>query len=457
MTDFITPSSFAEGGPLLPEDALGHEAFARTLLRHVRQAPVGTVIALQGSWGLGKTSALARVAKLTHQEELPGYAAGALWINPWQYGTADLLTPLVLALVERGVRAVEGKRRDRGALERAAGSLALAGLSFGAKAASLSLPGGVLWEKGGEELRKVAHTWLEPKSPNGPPVDPVAQMASSFRELVEAALDADQQAVGGRLLICIDDLDRCLPPRQVALLEALNFLTSAGAPASFLVALDPTLARQAVRAHYKTDDFDPDRYLDKMFHLRVNLPGVGPDQLRALLSSRLREGVTDDDGERSLRVRLVDRFGEHAGRLDELGAQALTVSDLRNPRLVDRALRKLRVLVGSPSAAPIRKFGVDEARLLLWWLAVTERWPNLRTALQEAGDDPKEVTRRYEQIDGRCRGQSAQSRLPASVERLPTPDVSPELAEALGAVRLNPRDAALILLQHDRALIAAGL
>ena len=43
------------------------------------------------------------------------------------------------------------------------------------------------------------------------------------------------------------------------------------------------------------------------------------------------------------------------------------------------------------------------------------------------------------------------------MERLPTPEQSPELAEALGAVRLNPRDAALILLQHDRALIAAGL
>lgn len=455
MTDFITPSSFAEGGPLLPEDALGHDAFARTLLRHVRQAPVGTVIALQGSWGLGKTSALARVAKLTHQEQLPGFAAGALWINPWQYGTADLLTPLVLALVERGVRAVEGKRRERGALERAAGSLALAGLSFGAKAASLSLPGGVLWDKGGEELRKVAQGWLEPKSSGGPPVDPVAQMASSFRELVEAALDADQLAVGGRLLICVDDLDRCLPPRQVALLEALNFLTSAGAPASFLVALDPTLARQAVRAHYKTDDFDPDRYLDKMFHLRVNLPGVGPEQLRALIKTRLREGVTDDDGERSLGVRLVERFGPHAGQLDELGPQALTVSDLRNPRLVDRALRKLRVLVGTAGAP--RRFGADEARLLLWWLAVTERWPALRTALQEAGENEKEVTRRYEQIDGRCRGQSAQGRLPAAVERLPTPEQSPELAEALGAVRLNPRDAALILLMHDRALVAAGL
>lgn len=455
MTDFITPSSFAEGGPLLPEDALGHDAFARTLLRHVRQAPVGTVIALQGSWGLGKTSALARVAKLTHQEQLPGFAAGALWINPWQYGTADLLTPLVLALVERGVRAVEGKRRERGALERAAGSLALAGLSFGAKAASLSLPGGVLWDKGGEELRKVAQGWLEPKSASGPPSDPVAQMAASFRELVEAALDADQLAVGGRLLICVDDLDRCLPPRQVALLEALNFLTSAGAPASFLVALDPTLARQAVRAHYKTDDFDPDRYLDKMFHLRVNLPGVGPEQLRALIKTRLREGVTDDDGERSLGARLVARFGEHAGQLDELGPQALTVSDLRNPRLVDRALRKLRVLVGTAGAP--RRFGADEARLLLWWLAVTERWPALRTALQEAGENEKEATRRYEQIDGRCRGQSAQGRLPASVERLPTPEQSPELAEALGAVRLNPRDAALILLQHDRALVAAGL
>jgi hypothetical protein len=64
--------------------------------------------------------------------------------------------------------------------------------------------------------------------------DPVHEMAVRFRELVDVVLsqpDSSRDSATGQpgkpLLICIGDLDRCLPDHQIAMLEAMHFLTSA--------------------------------------------------------------------------------------------------------------------------------------------------------------------------------------------------------------------------------------
>ena len=195
----FTSAGAIEAGLTLPEDALGHSQVAQRLPWAVSQLSAGSVVSLQGSWGRGKTDVLARLVTAAQQSKVD-----RLWVNPWQYGTPDLLSPLVLALLDACCRRASSK-----------------GLRFS--------------------------------------------------ELVDALLE---ESGGQRRMICVDDLDRCLPDRLVALLQAMRFLISAGARATFVVALAPILARQALVTHYQTDAFDPDQYLDKMFTLRVSLPAV---------------------------------------------------------------------------------------------------------------------------------------------------------------------------------------
>jgi hypothetical protein len=75
----------------------------------------------------------------------------------------------------------------------------------------------------------------------GVDLDPVEAMAGRFRELVDEYLALLDRK--GALFVCIDDVDRCLPDHQIAMLEAIHFLTAAGARAYFLVALDPRLVQ----------------------------------------------------------------------------------------------------------------------------------------------------------------------------------------------------------------------
>ena len=359
-TDFLSQAAFDAGAVSLPTDALDHDRRARRILDFARQLPAGSVIAVQGSWGRGKTDVLARIALASYSESPPpGVADKAVWINPWQYATPDLLTPVVLALRERA------EQRGLGELvKKHASSLIAAGTSFGFKAAGMAAgPAGPLLDLAAPEAARIAGGLAARDDLQ----DPIAEMADDFRELVTAALPAEERDVGGRLLILVDDLDRCLPGRQVALLQALRFLTASGAPATFIVALDPALARQGVRAHYRTEAFDADQYLDKMFDLRVDLPALGAKNLRTLCSLLARRPVQTVTGEAVLGIEKLH------------GDIAFPVPELRNPRLIARVFTKLRFVA---SAGGLPDGGVDT---LLLWAAVGERWPEVRRVTRHVG------------------------------------------------------------------------
>ena len=363
--DFLSQASFDADTVSLPPDALGHERQARRIIGFARQLPPGAVIALQGTWGRGKTDVLARLAQVTYQPERPpGVVDRAVWINPWQYGTPDLLTPVVLRLQDRA------RTRGGAALEASkihGPTVIRAGLGFGAKAgAMLGIPGAPLLEAAAPAA---AHAFGALTADD--PGDPVAQMGDAFRQLVDAACPPEIRGVGGRVFILVDDLDRCLPERQVALLQALRFLVSAGASATFVVAMDPDLAKEGVRAFYRTDDFDAERYLDKMFDLRVDIPPLSDAMLQALIDGECRRPVLADHGEIALGLKVQDAAG------------ALAVPDLRNPRLVSKVFTKLRFL---RAAGALPAVSGEQAVLCL---AVFERWPEVRAAMDVAS--PREI------------------------------------------------------------------
>ncbi|MBI2300096.1 MAG: hypothetical protein HYU66_14325 [Armatimonadetes bacterium] len=252
----------------------------------------------------------------------------------------------------------------------------VAGLSFGMKSTALMLPGaagkviglaqGALTEMlkgvlGADEAERAA----QDKAPDD---DPVAAMAKRFRELAQAALGNE----GGntpdrRLLVCIDDMDRCLPDRQIEFLEAIRFLTSTGAPAVFVVAVDPTLLTAALRSHYNSGDFDADHYLAKMFDLRVSLPGIDDGAVKALLKRQF-----PDDAHGHLQI------------LADAAAKLFRTPTTRNPRCLIRMTRRIKAWANHTDGGVRDE---REAMLAMAWFAIAECWPLLRRALQESGDE----------------------------------------------------------------------
>lgn len=478
MIDFVSQSTLDQGFEPI-EDSLDHQGFAESLLATALRMPKGCVVALQGPWGRGKTDVLTRVAGRLHQADGTDdhdRAARPIWINPWQYGTPDLLTPLVIELLHR--IPTKKRRLYAATLRRAAESLVRAGASFGLKATAMALPVGQILSAAAEPIDRVLEGLFSAgtsQNEAAPDPDPVAMMATRFRELVDLLL-MRANINDARLVICVDDLDRCLPHRQVALLEALRFLGSSGAATTVLVALDPTLARQAVVTHYGTDVFDPDLYLDKMFHLRVTLPAMSPAGVTTLIR---RELTTRQVGEsnlgdwmtgqpRELPIQGVRPDWDWPSTPRELGwpggfpldpmsrydivaramSDALEVQELRSPRLITRMIERIHVLANRSAGrsgetiAPLWMTTPTQLKLFVLWLAIGERWPAVRAAMQaighgaDWGDRLREIFMRYWSADEAPDRQTERTRrvgsgLPAVVRQLPTPSAAPGLRQCL--------------------------
>ena len=482
MGDFVSQGTIDDGLMPVP-DALGHDATALALLHKAVFLPPGSVLAIQGSWGRGKTDVLTRIATRVRDPEkhgLPkGLVADALWINPWQYGTPDLLTPLVLAML---ARIPEEPRRNDKRLRKIAETLLRAGLNFGLKAAGSAVP---ILGLATDPVDKMVSGLFDAAGMKGetdnPDPDPVSVMGERFRELAQKLLEAKGDQPDARLLICVDDLDRCLPDRQVALLEAIRFLISSGAPVTFLIALDPTLARQAIITHYHTDAFDPDRYLDKMFDLRVNLPSLGM-RIQDLVKHHLDREMHALGHVMKIGDAVRDLLSQNASALlQEAAVTALSTPDLANPRVVRRIFDRLYLLAVSRASAKMRPLFLSNARehgQLLLWLGITERFPAIRAAVQAAAGK-ESFTQRLTVIhraytfdqsvasatsltpssDGESQTPGLKSPFEAvlALYRLPTPSSAPDLGSVFAYLHSKDGNWADRIREIDDALVLAGL
>lgn len=101
------------------------------------------------------------------------------------------------------------------------------------------------------------------------PLDVIGH-SKNIEELVKEFLDSLLPERGNRLVIFIDELDRCKPSYAVRLLERMkHYFTNERI--TFVFSVNIAELQHTVKKHYG-NDFDGSRYLDRFFDLRVALP-----------------------------------------------------------------------------------------------------------------------------------------------------------------------------------------
>jgi hypothetical protein len=156
------------------------------------------------------------------------------------------------------------------------------------------------------------------------------QFHRSLKQLVkEWIIDADL-----RLVIFIDDLDRCLPEQAVGVLEAIKvFLDMQGC--IFVLGVDREIIERGIRVRYKEFALDANRtaplpigerdYLEKIVQVPFELPPLDETEIELFLNARL-QGVVDLSPDDSKRIATI-----------------MTAGLLRNPRKVKRTFNTLRL------------------------------------------------------------------------------------------------------------------
>jgi predicted KAP-like P-loop ATPase len=111
------------------------------------------------------------------------------------------------------------------------------------------------------------------------------QFEDTLRDWVQRYLQKDS-----RLVLFIDDLDRCLPEVTLEVLEALKLYLSLDRLV-FVVGLDRTVVDGVVCEHYKKNglgDSKAREYLNKIFQVEVNL-APSEEQMKEFLHYQISD------------------------------------------------------------------------------------------------------------------------------------------------------------------------
>ena len=283
----INHSKFSEFKVLLDDPAkkpgLRFGDYASALADIVRGSKAEFAIGIFGTWGSGKTTLMRAVESILASDE----NVVTVWFTAWRYEKdPHLIVPLLdvlrEALQRRADPAHSWARSAADAVGRA-GSAFLAGVTLSAGVGGIQAqlqPGKII-------------DAIQSKNDNG------SQSLSYYHAGFVMLRNAISELSGGgkrRIVIFIDDLDRCLPPEALAILESMKlFFDVEGC--IFLVGLDQAITELAVAVKFRSLG-EPDTaasvssadYMKKIFQLQFAMPPVRTDQLQEFLSTIVTNG-----------------------------------------------------------------------------------------------------------------------------------------------------------------------
>ncbi|MBI2899008.1 MAG: hypothetical protein HYY17_02415 [Planctomycetes bacterium] len=232
----------------------GIDACKEIVLR-IREIPAEVPIALGvfGDWGSGKTSVLKGVE---HYCAARPAEYKVCWFDAWKYqNESNLIVPLLLEMEQ----ALPTKDKLLESAAKIAKAVALGlGDSLLRMTASIKV----------EDILKYESIVL----------DRSIRYVSEYRELHGKISDAVRSlSAKGRLVLIIDDLDRCLPERAVALLTALQVHFHIPRLVVLLGLNDSVLAgylEETYRPKESKPYFDGRAFLQKLVQWSIHLPSV---------------------------------------------------------------------------------------------------------------------------------------------------------------------------------------
>jgi formylglycine-generating enzyme required for sulfatase activity len=116
------------------------------------------------------------------------------------------------------------------------------------------------------------------KAPFEKQISTLQRLNKEFEKLVYHLIGEN-----GRLIIFIDDLDRCIPKQIPEVLEAIKlFATTKGC--IYIMALDLDIVRKSIKAYYGfEDDKESTEFLEKIIQVPFNLPPIDQDRIKLFI------------------------------------------------------------------------------------------------------------------------------------------------------------------------------
>lgn len=298
--------------------SLGFTQIAQALSQIVQTSEPRFAVGIFGGWGSGKSTLMDEIEQLIAQDE----TAIIVRFNAWRYEReSHLIVPLLDTIrsclaewanqVEHAAQQTKMREITRQIGQVVRALVRSTRIEIGVPSGpTLSLdPGKAL-----DEL--VTHPDDIGATAQSLYFGAFQQLTSAFSEVREAGLS--------RIVVFVDDLDRCLPQQSLTVLESMKlFFDMPGF--IFVVGLDERVVESAVRTKFagQPGGLNIDRqlerdYLKKMFQVPYTLPPLMAGQLDDLLQWLIVHGklAAEQQIDLNVRVRKYLRYVATEGRIN---------------------------------------------------------------------------------------------------------------------------------------------
>ncbi len=239
------------------EDGLGFDYYANILLELIGNFDVKSplTIGIHGRWGSGKTSLMKMLKNRFEDDE----GVKTVWFNAWAYGDE----PIGLALLQQILNEFQKEEKLTVKGMRLLGNIGKLGTdAVLRKTTTITL--------------KEAENLFENS----------IGIKSTLRDDFEAAIDECLED-GGRLVVFIDDLDRCLPEKTIEILEVIKLFLDVP-KCIFVIGVEKEVIERGIEVRYKSKKQKPisgKDYIEKIIQVPFTLPPIREEDMAAFIEN----------------------------------------------------------------------------------------------------------------------------------------------------------------------------
>ena len=229
------------------EDGLGFGPYANILLEAINNFDAGSplTIGIHGRWGSGKTSLMIMLKKRFEDDN----SIKTIWFNAWTHGREE---PIGLALLQQVL--IEFQKEEQ--TKEKIGHL-VENVSKLLTDAALRKTTGITFK----EAKEVFKNSIEIKS--------------TLRDDFETAIGEYLQ--DKRLVVFIDDLDRCLPEKTIEILEVIKLFLDVPR-CVFVIGVEREVIERGIEVRYKSREqgipISGKDYIEKIIQVPFTLPPI---------------------------------------------------------------------------------------------------------------------------------------------------------------------------------------
>ncbi|MEA1965734.1 MAG: HEAT repeat domain-containing protein [Euryarchaeota archaeon] len=237
---------------------MGFDDYADILLELIGNfdARSPLTIGIHGRWGSGKTS-LMRMVEAKFEDDTK---VKTVWFNAWAYGRDESIG---LALLQQILNEFQKEEK-----------LTVKGIRLIGNIGKLGTD--AILRKTTTITLKEAENLFESS----------VGIKSTLRDDFEAAIDECLED-GGRLVVFIDDLDRCLPEKTIEILEVIKLFLDVP-KCIFVIGVEKDVIERGIEVRYKSKDQKPisgQDYIEKIIQVPFTLPPIREEDMSAFIEN----------------------------------------------------------------------------------------------------------------------------------------------------------------------------